>query len=83
MPGVGEDPTRSAREPTDAELELVAKHGTGPLERALALVKLAKRTGHEEELRQLVGEPSDEESDDTEGEGPHERREEIEKTYGV
>ncbi len=41
-------------EPTDEQLELVARHGSGPLERALAAVRLAKRRGREDELRRVI-----------------------------
>lgn len=43
-----------ANEPTDEQLALVARHGGGPIERALATVRLAKRRGREDELRRLV-----------------------------
>lgn len=43
-----------AAEPTDEQLGLVAEHGSGPIERALATVKLAQRRGREEELRALI-----------------------------
>ena len=43
-----------ANRPTDEQLELVAHHGSGPIERALATVRLAKRRGREDELRRLV-----------------------------
>ena len=43
-----------ADEPTDKQLELVARHGSGAIERALATVQLARRRDREEELRQLV-----------------------------
>lgn len=43
--------------PTTSELRLVARHGSGPLERALATVQLARREGREAELRELLGEP--------------------------
>lgn len=41
-------------EPTDEQLRLVAQHGSGPLERALATVQLAEREGRLEELEQLA-----------------------------
>lgn len=44
-----------ANRPTDEQLALVARHGSGPIERALATVRLAKRRGREDELRRLVG----------------------------
>lgn len=44
-----------AKEPTDRQLKLVARHGSGPVERALAIVQLAKRRGREDDLHQLVG----------------------------
>ncbi len=53
-----------SNEPTDEQLELVARHGSGPIERALATVRLARRRGRETELRQLVQNVHD---DDTEG----------------
>ena len=43
-----------AEEPTDEQLELVARHGSGSIVRALATVRLAKRQGRENELRQLI-----------------------------
>lgn len=43
------------KEPTTAQLELVARHGSGPLERALAAVQLARRRGREAELVDLLG----------------------------
>ena len=43
-----------AEEPTDEQLELVARYGSGSIERALATVQLAKRRGREDELRRLV-----------------------------
>ena len=43
-----------AKEPTDEQLALVARHGSGPIERALATVRLAKRREREDELRRLV-----------------------------
>lgn len=42
--------------PTNEQLELVALHGSGPLERALALAVLASRRGCEPELRGLIDE---------------------------
>lgn len=41
-------------EPTDEQLELVARHGSGAIERALATVQLAKRRDRIDELRLLV-----------------------------
>lgn len=41
---------------SDEELRVVARHGSGPLVRALALVRLAKRYGREDALRTLVAE---------------------------
>jgi len=43
-------------EPTDADLRLVARHGSGPFERALALVRFARRHDRVEELREIVNE---------------------------
>ena len=43
-----------ANEPTDEQLALVARHGSGPIERALATVRLAKRHGREHELHRLA-----------------------------
>ena len=43
-----------ANEPTDEQLALVARHGSGAIERALATVRLAKRHGREHELCRLV-----------------------------
>ena len=43
-----------AEKPTDEQLKLVARHGSGPIERALATVRLAKRRGREDELQELV-----------------------------
>lgn len=43
-----------ANGPTEAELVLVVRHGTGPIVRALAIVILAKRKGREEDLRQIL-----------------------------
>lgn len=40
--------------PTTEELRLVALHGSGTIERALAVVQLAKRRGREEELLELT-----------------------------
>ena len=40
--------------PTIEELELVARHGSGPLVRNLALVKLAERRGKSAELDSLI-----------------------------
>jgi len=39
---------------TDDKLRLVARHGSGPFERALATVRLAKRHDRVEELREKV-----------------------------
>ena len=44
-----------AKEPTDEQLELVARHGSGAVERALATVQLAERRDRTDELRQLIG----------------------------
>lgn len=41
-------------EPTIEELELVAQHGSGPLVRNLALVKLAERRGKSAALDALI-----------------------------
>jgi len=43
-----------AKEPTNEQLELVARHGSGAIERALATVQLAKRRDRIDELRLLV-----------------------------
>jgi len=43
-------------EPTDDELRMVARHGSGPFERALATVRLARRHDRVEELREIVNE---------------------------
>lgn len=43
-----------AKEPTDEQLELVARHGSGAVERALATVQLAKRRNRTDELLQLI-----------------------------
>jgi len=43
-------------EPTDDQLRMVARHGSGKFVRALATVQLAKRQGREDELREMVGE---------------------------
>ena len=43
-----------ANEATDDQLKLVARHGSGAIERALATVQLAKRQGCEDELIQLI-----------------------------
>jgi|GEM_PF-5572686 len=40
--------------PTDDDLRLVARHGSGRFVRALATVRLLKRQGREDELRELV-----------------------------
>lgn len=48
--------------PTDEQLRLVVEHGSGPLERAIATVQLAKRQNREDELRQLVEDVVDSES---------------------
>jgi len=53
-----------AEEPTDEQLELVVRHGSGAIERALATVQLAKRRDRIDELRLLV-----DASGDTETEG--------------
>jgi len=42
-------------EPTDEELRMVVRHGSGKLTRALAATKLAKRQDKLEELREMVG----------------------------
>jgi len=39
---------------TDEDLRLVARHGSGPFERALATVSLARRHDRVDELRELV-----------------------------
>lgn len=44
----------SSDEPTNKDLELVARHGSGPLERAIATVQLAKREDRLDELRDLA-----------------------------
>ena len=43
-----------AEEPTDEQLELVARHGSGAVERALATIQLAKRRNRTDELLQLI-----------------------------
>lgn len=43
-----------AEEPTDEQLELVARHGSGAIERALATVQLARRRDRIDELHKLV-----------------------------
>lgn len=43
-----------AEEPTDEQLQLVARHGNGAIERALATVQLAKRQDRIDELHLLV-----------------------------
>ncbi len=43
-----------AEEPTDEQLELVARHGSGAVERALATIQLAKRRNRMDELLQLI-----------------------------
>lgn len=48
-----------ANEPSDEQLKLVARHGSGAIERALATVHLAKRREREDELRRLVEEVAD------------------------
>jgi hypothetical protein len=53
-----------AEEPTDEQLELVARHGSGAVERALATVQLAERRDRTDELLQLI-----DASGDTETEG--------------
>ena len=45
-----------AEPPTDQELEMVVRHSTGRLERALALVELADRRGYLDELEALLEE---------------------------
>ena len=40
--------------PTTDELALVARHGSGPLARSLALVQLAERRGQLDEVRNIV-----------------------------
>ena len=45
-----------ANRPTDEQLALVAHHGSGPIERALATVRLARRRERDDELRRLVEE---------------------------
>lgn len=44
---------------SDQQLELVANHGSGPLERALATVMLAKRRDRLDELRDLIADTED------------------------
>ena len=53
-------------EPTDEQLELVARHGSGTIERALATVQLAKRRDRIDELRLLVDASSDTETEGVE-----------------
>lgn len=43
--------------PTEAELEMVAEHGSSPLTQSLAAVQLARRRGRLDELRELIDEP--------------------------
>lgn len=43
-----------AEGPTEEQLELVARHGSGAVERALATVQLAERRGRKDELVQLI-----------------------------
>jgi hypothetical protein len=42
------------KEPTNEQLRLVARHGSGNFVRALATVMLMKRQGREDELRDLT-----------------------------
>lgn len=42
-------------EPTDEQLRLVARHGSGPFERALATVRLCRRQGRLDELKERIG----------------------------
>ena len=41
-------------EPTTEDLKLVAHHGSGDLERSLAVVQLAKRSGRLDDLLELA-----------------------------
>lgn len=41
-------------EPTDDDLELVARHGSGPFIRTAAAVRLARRWGRLDELEALL-----------------------------
>lgn len=49
-----EVPKSMAERPTTEELKLVARHGSGTVERALAVVELAKRHDRLGELRELA-----------------------------
>jgi len=49
-------------EPTDEELEMVARHGEGVYTRALAITRLSKRKGRHEEFLEYL---NDDESEDT------------------
>lgn len=42
-------------EPTNEQLELVARHGSGKFVRALATVRLLKRQDREDDLREIIG----------------------------
>lgn len=55
-----------AEEPTDEQLELVARHGSGAIERALATVQLAKRRNQIDELRRLIDASGDTRKEDVE-----------------
>ena len=41
---------------TDGKLRMVARHGSGPFERALAMVRLARRHDRVDELRKIIDE---------------------------
>lgn len=49
-----------AEDPPTGHLVLFARHGSGPFERALATVSLARRRGREQELRELIEDVSPE-----------------------
>ena len=59
MPTKREAASLRQGEPTDEQLRLVARHGSGPFERALAAAQLAKRQGREDELRRRIDEVTD------------------------
>jgi len=41
-------------EPTNEQLELVARHGSGKFTKAIAVVKLMRRQGRMDELREKI-----------------------------
>ena len=45
---------RTTERPTTEELKLVARHGSGAIERSLAVVELAKRQGRLDELVEVT-----------------------------